>query len=68
MANEGLGWDSLLKMLHVILVVTGILGGGTTLDIPSRVKVFLDVSHGSSMTIGYTSYLSIFHPAMLIPK
>ena len=22
MANEGLGWDSLLKMVHVILVVT----------------------------------------------
>ena len=26
-ANEGLGWDSLLKMV-IILVVTGILGGG----------------------------------------
>ena len=31
--NEGLGWDSLLKMVHVNLVVTGILGGGTTQNI-----------------------------------
>ncbi len=28
--NEGLGWDPILKMLHVNLVVTGILGGGNT--------------------------------------
>ena len=29
-ANEGLGWDPLLKMEYIILVVTGILGGRTT--------------------------------------
>ena len=42
MANKGLGWDSLLyvvlRMKYIVLVVTGILGGGVVptdaLEIP----------------------------------